>query len=279
MVSSGVEPLRAAIAGRVRSIFADPSGRVAPIVPATDGLFPPGSIVRAVHGDVTTMMIGGVAALLVQMLHPLALAGIWDHSNFRTDMAGRLRRTARFIALTTYAGRADAERAIARVRAVHGRVIGTAADGTPYHANDPALLTFVHVAEAECFLAAYRRYRAPVRGADQDSYFAAFAEVARSLGAEAVPVSRAEVASYWTRARPALRVDARTRDAARLVLGQPAPSPALAPMQAVTMAAAVDLLPDWARALHGFPALPLGRPLLRAGAGGLAGVVRWAMAA
>jgi hypothetical protein len=70
------------------------------------------------HGDVTTMMVGGIAALLLQMLHPGVLSGVWDHSNFRGDMLGRLRRTARFISITTYAGRKDAEAAIAKVRAI-----------------------------------------------------------------------------------------------------------------------------------------------------------------
>lgn len=103
------------------------------------------------------MMVGGISSLLLQMLHPAVLAGVWDHSNFRTDMHGRLPRTARFIAWTTHGGREEAEAVIARVRNIHDRVGGTLPDGTPYAANDPALLAWVHVTEATSFLNAWRR--------------------------------------------------------------------------------------------------------------------------
>src|SRR6202000_2673014 len=99
--------------------------------------------------------------LLMQMLHPGALAGVWDHSDFRRDMSGRLKRTARFIAGTTYGDRAEAQEFIDRVRNVHARVVGTLDDGTPYAADDPDLLTWVHVAEVSSFLAAYLRYVDP----------------------------------------------------------------------------------------------------------------------
>ena len=84
-----------------------------------DGLFGPESVAWRVHGDVTCMMVGGIAGLMLQMLYPAVLAGVWDHSRFRDDLAGRLRRTARFIALTTYGSREQAEAAIARVRGIH----------------------------------------------------------------------------------------------------------------------------------------------------------------
>ncbi len=93
--------LRHMLVTRVRSLFNDRSKGEAPVMRSPDALYDPASAIWRVHGDVTTMMIGGVAALLMQMLHPAALAGVWDHSNFRHDMLGRLRRTARFIAVTT----------------------------------------------------------------------------------------------------------------------------------------------------------------------------------
>lgn len=121
------------------------------------GLFGPDSACWKVHGDFTSMMVGGVAALYLQMLHPGALAGVWDHSDFRKDMLGRLRGTARFIAGTTYGDRAEAEALIAHVQRIHDRVSGELPDGRPYSANDPDLLTWVHVAEVSAFLAAYLR--------------------------------------------------------------------------------------------------------------------------
>src|SRR5699024_3489514 len=104
------------------------------------------------------MLVGGVGALLMQTLHPLALAGVWDHSNFRRDMLGRLRRTASFITGTTYGGRETADQLIDRVRRIHVPVVGTAPDGRPYSADDPGLLTWIHVAEMSSFLRAYQRY-------------------------------------------------------------------------------------------------------------------------
>ena len=153
--------LKDTIAGQVVALFNDRSRGEGPVVRASDGLFGPHAVAWRVHGDVTSMMVGGIAGLLLQMLHPAVLAGVWDHSNFRADMHGRLRRTARFIALTTYGGREEAEAAIARVRRIHDRVGGTLPDGTPYAANDPALLAWVHVTEATSFLDAWIRYAEP----------------------------------------------------------------------------------------------------------------------
>ena len=162
------------------------------------GLFGPGSVVWQVHADFSAMMIGGVAALLTQMLHPGALAGVWDHSDWQKNPAGRLKRTAQFVAATTYAGMPQAHAQIARVRAIHDRVVGTLPDGTPYSANDPALLTWVHIAEADCFLRGYLAYREPgMPGARQDRYFAEMAVLARKMGADDVPESRRAVAAYF----------------------------------------------------------------------------------
>jgi uncharacterized protein (DUF2236 family) len=224
-------------------------------------------------------MVGGIAGLLLQMLHPAVLAGVWDHSNFRADMHGRLRRTARFIALTTYGGRAEAEAVIARVRGIHDRVRGVLPDGTPYAANDPALLAWVHLTETTSFLQAWLRYGEPdMPGAAQDRYFAEMARVAVALGADPVPRSRAEARALMEAMRPQMRCDARTREVARIVLTQRAPRRMAEPLQALAMQAGIDLLPSWARRMHGLPAPMLGRPLVRAGTLGIARTLRWAFA-
>ena len=132
--------LRRSLIGEVRALFNDKARGEVPVLRGVDPMIAADSVAWRVHGDVTTMMVGGVAALLLQMLHPGALAGVWDHSNFRRAMLGRLRRTARFIAQTTYAERAEAEAAIARVRRIHAQVGGVLQDGTPYRADDPHLL-------------------------------------------------------------------------------------------------------------------------------------------
>ena len=270
--------LRSVLIGQVRAVFNDQAKGEKPVQRRPEqSLFGPQSVVWRVHGDVTTMMVGGVAALLLQMLHPAVLAGVWDHSSFRGDMLGRLRRTARFIAVTTYAAREDAEAAIAKVRDVHTRVRGTLPDGTPYAADDPRLLAWVHVTEAVSFLDAWIRYAEPgMKRADQDRYFAEFARIAEALGADPVPRNRAEADTLIAAMRGELAADARTREVARLVLSQPAPNLAVKPFQALTFSAAIDLLPDWARRMHRLSGPGLATPAVRLGTGGIARSIRWA---
>ena len=119
--------------------------------------FPADAAIRTVHGD-AAMFVGGLRALVLQALHPLAMAGVAGHSGYRGDPWGRLQRTSRFLAATTFGPADVAERTVARVRAVHRTVRGTAPDGRPYRADDPHLLRWVHVAEVDSFLRAHRRF-------------------------------------------------------------------------------------------------------------------------
>lgn len=270
-------PIKQAIAANVVALFNDRSRGEKPVARQPDGLFGPRAVAWRVHGDVTSMMVGGIAGLLLQMLHPAVLAGVWDHSNFRADMHGRLRRTARFIALTTYGGKAEAEAVIARVRSIHDRVRGVLPDGTPYAANDPSLLAWVHVTETTSFLNARLRYAEPnMSAADQDAYFAEMARVADALGADPIPRNRAEAQQLIDRMRPQMICDKRTQEVAQLILTQPAPNMMAQPLQALTMQAGIDLLPAWARRMHGLHMPMLGRPLVRAGMFGVAQTLRWA---
>lgn len=239
------------------------------------GLFGPDSMPWEVHRDFTSMLIGGVAALLLQMLHPQALAGVWDHSNFRQDMLGRLRRTGQFVAGTTFGPSASVDWLIERVRQIHEGVRGVTADGQPYAASNPALLTWVHVAEVSCFLASYLRHLNPqLSGAEQDRYYAEIATVAERLGATEVPRSRQAVADYLQQVRPQLRCDQRTREICQALFAAPAPSRLAAPAAWLFLQAGVDLLPDWARRQLGLPSPAWRRPLVRAGVGLLAPLLR-----
>ncbi len=186
--------------------------------------FGPDRPIRRVHGD-SAMFVGGLRALLLQTLHPLAMAGVAEHSDYRSDPWGRLQRTSLFLAVTTYGSAADAERAVARVRGVHRRVRGTAPDGRPYHADDPHLLRWVHVAEVDSFLRCYQRYGAePLSAAEADGYLADTARVAAELGVPDPPRNRAALAAQLDAFRPELRGTAQARDAARfLVLTPPLP--------------------------------------------------------
>jgi uncharacterized protein (DUF2236 family) len=272
-------PVRRALVKQVRSTFNDRAKGETPVPASDQALFPRGSVIRRVHGDVTSMMVGGIAALLTQMLHPQALAGVWDHSDVHEDMLGRLRRTARFIAITTYGHRDSALAAIAKVKRIHDQVSGTLPDGTPYRADDPRLLAWVHVAGAVNFLDAWRRYAEPkMSRGDQDMYFAQSGEIARMLGANPVPENRAAAERLIRDFRHELRAGARSREFRDLVLGARAASLAEAGVQKLLMSAAVDLLPAWARNMHGLSIVPLTASPIRAATFGLASTIRWAFA-
>lgn len=273
-----LSPIRRALVKQVRATFNDQAKGERPVPASDDALFPPGSVIRRVHGDVTSMMVGGIAALLTQMLHPKALGGVWDHSDVEHDQLGRLRRTARFIAVTTYGHRDSAMAAIAKVKAIHGQVSGTLSDRTEYRATDPWLLAWVHVAGAINFLDGWRRYAEPAMSrADQDRYFAESGEVARLLDADPIPQTRAEAEQLIADFQHELRADGRSRAFRDLVLETPAPSLGEAPVQRLLMNAAVDLMPEFARRMHGLsrPMLP---PVVRGATFGIASTIRWAFA-
>lgn len=273
-----LSPIRHALVKQVRATFNDQSKGEKPVPASDEALFPRGSVIRRVHGDVTTMMVGGIAALLTQMLHPKALAGVWDHSDVHADMLGRLRRTARFIAVTSFGHRDKAQAAIAKVRAIHDRVNGVLPDGAEYRATDPRLLAWVHVAGAINFLDAWRRYAEPrMITTDQDRYFAESGEIARLLDADPVPRTRSEAERLIAEFTAELRSDERTREFRDLVLNAPARSVAEAPVQSLLMNAAVDLMPDFARRMHGLPR-PLLPPVVRGATFGIAQTLRWAFA-
>ncbi len=267
------------IVGRVRAVFNDRAKGEQPVVRSDNALFPRDSVIWRVHGDVTSMMVGGMAALLLQMLHPAALTAVLDHSDFRSNMLGRLRRTAKFIALTTYGDRTQAEAAIDRVRTIHDRVTGTLSDGSPYRASDPRLLAWVHTAEALCFLKAWIAYGEPgMSPADQDRYFAEAAVVARRLGADPVPQTRSDAQAFIDAMRPALRATPATLEVAQLIIAPQAPNAGALFVQRLLGRAAIDLLPDWARDL-----LRLGRAgpealLAFTATTGVAATLRWAFA-
>lgn len=268
---------RAHLRAQVTRLFNDASKGDRPVTRRADALFAPDSVGWRVHGDVVTMLIGGVDSLLLQMLHPAVLAGVWDHSDFRNDMMARLRSTAKFIARTTYDHADEAHAIIARVRKIHDHVSGTLPDGTPYRANDPHLLSWVHVAEAVSFLDAWIAYGEPgMSQVDQDQYFREMALIGRLVGADDVPATRAEAEALIARLRPELKVDHRTREVAGLVLNQTVGPPTAVVPSKILMQAAVDLLPDWARQMHGLKASRLRRPAVREGALAMARTLRWA---
>ncbi len=233
-----------------------------------------------VHAD-ASMFVGGLTALLLQSLHPAAMAGVAGHSGYKSDPWGRLQRTSHYLAVTTFGTTPDAEAAIDGVRAVHERVRGRDDRGVAYRASDPHLLTWVHLAEADSFLRAHQSFgAAPLSKAEADTYVAQAAVPARRLGVPDPPVTVAELSAGLDAYRGELRASEAALEAARFLLQDP-PLPVLARPGYWTLAAgAVALLPAWARAelqldLPANLSDTLGRPLGRLSVG----VVRWALAA
>jgi uncharacterized protein (DUF2236 family) len=274
-----IEPIRRDLSRDVRRSLGVGERRPEAAMDPTDAFLAPGSVARAVHADLASMMVGGLSALFLQALHPLAMAGVADHSNYKEDPTGRLRRTAHFVGATTYGSTEDARRAIDLVRRVHDTVHGVAPDGRPYSAHEPELLTWIHVAETDSFLRGVQQF-GPWRFTDDecDRYFDETARVALELGARWVPRSRAEVAAYYRRIRPELYAGAQAFEARDFLLRGLARRPEDRAIYGVLVSAGVSLLPPWARQELGLPTPPLVdavvvRPLARTLCAGL----RWAV--
>ncbi|WP_050599349.1 oxygenase MpaB family protein [Qipengyuania citrea] len=270
------ERLRLKLVEQVRGVFNDVESGQQPVPPSDEALFARDTPIRMVHADIVAMMVGGIRGLLLQMLHPHALQGVLDHSNFRSDMHGRLRRTARFIAVTTFGHRDDAQAAIGRVNRIHAAVGGTLPDGSPYSASDPRVLAWVHVAEATSFLAAYLRHVRPdMPGAEQDEYYRQFAVIALALGADPVPTNRAEAEAIFRELRSDLAASTAAREVADLVLTQ-RPKGAPPAVQALLGAEEVALLPPFARSMLGLERPGLAAIPARAATWGMGKTLRWA---
>ncbi len=211
------------------------------------GLFDPAGATWRIHANFPGMLAGGLAALTLQTLHPRALAAVWDHSRFRDDLLGRLRRTTAFVGGTTYAPEAQAKAMIERVRQIHAQIAGFDQHGRPYTADDPDLLTWVHVTEAYSFLQGYRHYshiRLPPGAADQ--YYREGRRIAEALGAREVPASEQAVAEYFCRIQPELAFTERSRVVLELLSRVRLPVPAAGLSRDLFLYAGAALLPTWA---------------------------------
>ncbi|NTW40967.1 MAG: DUF2236 domain-containing protein [Cellulomonadaceae bacterium] len=277
----GTRRLRSAVAGAVLRRVAGPDPSTArDAIHLTPGprWFAPDSAVARVHGD-ASMFVGGVRALLLQSLHPRAMAAVAAHSGYQSDPWGRLQRTATFLATTTFGTVEAAERMVRIVRAVHGRVSGVTPDGEPYEASDPHLLAWVHLAEVDSFLLAHQRYgRRPLDAAGCDEYVAQCAEVGHALGAVDLPTTVTGLNAALRAYRPELRGTPAAREAARFLLWH-APLPVVArPPYGAIAAAGVALMPSWSREPLGLPHLPLlEQSVVRGGGLALTAAIRWAL--
>ncbi|MFZ0325615.1 MAG: oxygenase MpaB family protein [Actinomycetes bacterium] len=219
--------------------------------PGDAGWFGPDSEIWLVHSSLATL-VGGVRALLLQTCHPLALAGVEQHSSYRTDPLGRLQRTNLFVTTTTFGSSTQAQAATASVRRVHQRVVGTAPDGRRYAATDPRLLMWVHLTLTDSMLVAAQTYhRAPV---DADAYVADMAVVATAVGVVDPPTTQAQLKSALAGFEGEVAGSTVAREVSSFLQWPAAalPRPAL-PAYVVLARAATDLLPSWAHPILGTP--------------------------
>ncbi len=225
------------------------------------GLFGPDSVSWRVQAD-PAAGVGGLSALFLQALHPLAMAGVFEHSSFDADFWPRFARTAQYVTTVNFGTTGDVHAAARRVRGMHNFVHGTdPVTGRSYSARSAELITWVHVTEVHGFLTAVQRGGLSLSGAEQDRYYREQVRVAQLLGASEVPASRAEVADYLHQIRPQLVCSPSTRNGARLLLAPPMPwrvrllTPAR-PAWAALGALSFCLMPRWARRLYRLPGLP-----------------------
>jgi len=241
-------PARVDLSGQLRRAIGLGRPPVRMSMDPAEAYLPPDGVARMVHSDLPSMLIGGIGALLLQTLHPLAMAGVAEHSNYQADPLGRLRRTANFVGATTFGTVQEAEKAVQQVRRVHRRVTGVAPDGRPYSAGDPELVTFIHAAEVSSFLESSRRFGPRDLTPEQcDQYYEEMAPVAIALGAEWVPRSTADMDDYFSRLRPELHAGPQAFQARDWLRHGVRRRPEQRAVYSVLHAAAVSTLPPWAR--------------------------------
>ncbi|HEY2508577.1 MAG TPA: oxygenase MpaB family protein [Streptosporangiaceae bacterium] len=227
--------------------------------PADDGFFGPASVTWRVSGDLSTL-VAGLRALMIQALHPLAMAGVDQHSDWRADPVGRLAATSGYLSITTFGERRAAERAAARVRRIHESVTGTDTQtGEPYAAGDPDLLLWVHAALIDSNLAARELFGTPLSPADADRYVAEMVVAAELVGVPAtmVPATRAALNTYLTSVRPQLLRTPAAAQSMAYLLDPPGLDEEIAEIWQDIREATLISLPDWASDLYGYavPAL------------------------
>jgi uncharacterized protein (DUF2236 family) len=226
---------------------------------ADDGLFGPASVTWRVSADLASP-VAGLRSLLLQALHPLAMAGVDQHSGWRRDPVGRLAATSAYLATVTFGERAVAEQAAARVRRIHEHVRGTdAVTGRPYAAGDPALLLWVHAAQVESVLAAGSLVGTALSAADSDRYVAEMVAAAELVGVPRplVPASVAELERYVASVRPGLSCTPAAAESMAYLLDPPGLDEEVAEIWQDVRDAAIAVLPEWARQLYGYDAPPL----------------------
>jgi uncharacterized protein (DUF2236 family) len=246
----------------LRDTIAPPPG-----MPAVDFSAPPGapalfhqdSVTWRVMKNPVVLMVGGIAGVILELAEPRVRTGVWEHTTFRRDPAGRIRRTGYAAMVTIYAA-ADTARAMAAgISRRHARIAGQTPDGVPYRADDDDLLTWVHATAAFGFLQAYHRFAHPLTGAECDQFYTEGAVAANLFGVRAPPRAASEIEALFGAMRPNLQRSEIMFEFLSLLKQAPLLPMLARPFQGAAIRAAVEIVPDWAREVLGLSALRLPR--------------------
>ena len=241
----------------------------------------PGSLSWELHGDLASVGAAGMAAIIMEVLHPSVMAGVSEQSSYRTDPIRRAQNTLGYVLRTTFGSTAAATAVIDRVRTIHGFVDGTRPDGVPYRALDPELLAWVHTCIPWAIMEAHHRYRRPLTRAERDRYLAEQAPIGRMGGAEGVPESMDELEAFVERMRPLMAMTEQTREFLDFLAGDvdgELRAPRREQLQRrLGLAASMLLMPTWARHLTGtYQPWPVQRAVLEPLAWSQVRLTRWA---
>jgi len=249
--------------------------------PGDPGLTGPGSMSWEINGDVASVAIAGIGAIVMEILHPSVMAGVQQQSGYREDPWRRSRTTFGYVVTTTFGSTKAATRLINAVKKMHGQVEGLRPDGVPYRALDPELIAWVHTCIPWAVMTAYERYNRQLSEDERDRYLKEQAVIGRMSGADEVPETAADLRDYVESMRPKLAVTQQTLEFFDFLMtmpfGMPAPGPLSRPAHQFQAEAGMSLMPPWARRMTGFDAPGIALALVHSPAlHAYARMVRWA---
>lgn len=247
--------------------------------PAGDkGLFGPTSMVWKIHGDFSSMLVGGITALYLQMIHPKVLAGVWDHSNFRTDLSGRLKRTAQFVSVVSFGPTAEANLLLKKIAFIHQSVMGVTEQGEAYAANDPELLLWVHATQCFGYLQAHQRYHSvSLTDAQIAQYFDEYKSVLIALGGEDIHwYSWSDLMTYLESQIPILSGGNRVDQIYNILQAEAQQGQKSSLAGGLFLNAALDLVPRWGQSIFDYSPTVLGIESRTKAVRLFANLLRWA---
>jgi uncharacterized protein (DUF2236 family) len=235
--------------------------------PAGDpGLTGPGSMSWEINGDIASVVLGGMGAIVMEILHPSVMAGVQDLSSYREDPGRRGKTTFGYVVTTTFGNTVAAKRLIGAVKRMHGKVNGVRPDGVEYRALDPELIGWVHTCIPWAVMTAYERFNRPLSEDEKDRYLREQAVIGRLSGADEIPETAAELREYVEAMRPKLAVTGQTMEFFEFLMtmpfGMPVPAPLSRPMHRFQVEAGMSLMPGWARRMAGFDSPVVARRLV-----------------